>query len=140
MSQGTREGMPNIFPALSYRDAPAALDWLTDAFGFEKGLVVPGPEGTIVHAEMSLGPGVIMLASAEDAMGWMSPRDLPGVNQTISVYVEDVNAHYERAKAAGAEIVLDIADTNYGSRGYSARDLEGHFWNFGTYHPWTYQP
>ena len=136
MPKNAHDGMPNIFPFLRYQDAPAALEWLVSAFGFEKQMVVPGPDGTIAHAQMRLGPGVIMLGSAkDDALGMKRPRDLAGVNQGVYVYVETVDAHYERAKAAGSEIVLELKDTDYGSREYSARDLEGHLWSFGTYYP-----
>ncbi len=133
MSQEKQEGKPNIFPFLRYQDAPAAVEWLARVFGFEKQMVVPGPGGTIRHAQMRFGPGVIMLGSVRDDA--RSPRDLPAVNQGIYVYVEDMTSHYARAKASGAEIVRDLEDTDYGSREYSARDLEGHLWSFGTYRP-----
>ncbi len=138
MSQHTPKGNPNIFPYMCYQDAPAAIEWLTRAFGFEKQMVVPAPDGSISHAEMVFGPGVIMLGSMkDDAQEMKSPRKLHGVNQAIYVYVEEIDAHYDRAKAAGAEIVRELADTDYGSREYSARDLEGHIWSFGTYLPVT---
>jgi uncharacterized glyoxalase superfamily protein PhnB len=125
---------PNIFPALRYQDGPAAVEWLARAFGFEKQMVVPGPEGTIAHAQLSFGPGVIMLGSAREEPG--RPNPWATVKQGIYVYVADVDAHYARAKAAGAEIVRDLANTDYGSREYSARDFEGHLWSFGSYDPW----
>lgn len=129
-------GNSNIFPFLRYQDARAALAWLASAFGFEEQLVVPGPNGTIAHAQMRLGPGVIMLGSMrDDDLGMKSPRQLSGVNQGIYVFVEDVDAHFARAKAASAEIVRTLADTDHGSREYCARDLEGHLWSFGTYLP-----
>jgi uncharacterized glyoxalase superfamily protein PhnB len=128
--------MPNIFPFLRYQDASAAVEWLVRAFGFEKRMVAQGSDGTIAHAELSLGPGIIMLGPAKDDMLRMkSPRDLPAVNQGIYVWIEDVDAHCDRAKAAGAEIVRGPEDTEYGSREYTARDLEGHLWSFGTYYP-----
>lgn len=127
---------PNIFPCLRYEDAPAAIDWLVRAFGFEKQLIVPNPDGTIAHAELRLGPGRIMLGSArEDFMGMKNPRKLGGINQSIYIAIADVDGHYRRARDAGAEIVLDLHDTDYGSRDYSARDPEGHLWSFGTYMP-----
>jgi len=124
-----------IYPALYYSDAPAALAWLARAFGFEQRLAVPGDEGTIRHAEMTLGPGVIMLGTADPARGMCSPRDLAGTHQSICIYVEDPDAHYARARAAGAEIVAELTDKDYGSRDYTVRDLEGHLWTFGTYRP-----
>jgi uncharacterized glyoxalase superfamily protein PhnB len=122
---------PNIFPALRYENGNAAIDWLGKAFGFEKQMVVPGPDGGVAHAQLSFGSGMIMLGSGKHEPG--NPWDQ--VPQGIYVYVEDVDAHYRRAKAAGAEIVRDLQDTDYGSREYSARDLDGHLWSFGTYHP-----
>ena len=138
MATSTRVSVPNIFPCLSYRDAPAAMEWLTRAFGFETLMAVPGADGTIEHAEMKLGPGVIMLGSEKkDSPRWLSPRHLDGMNQCIYVCLDEVDAHYTRAKAAGAEIMQEIEDTHYGSRGYMARDPEGHVWYFGTYLPET---
>ena len=125
---------PTIYPCLLYRDAPAAMLWLTKAFGFNEMMRVPDEDGTIRHAEMNLGPGVIMVGTARPASGWVSPLDLPAVNQTISVYVEDVDAHHDRAVAAGAEITFPLKTESYG-RGYSCKDLEGHTWSFGDYHP-----
>jgi uncharacterized glyoxalase superfamily protein PhnB len=124
---------PNIFPALRYEDGPAAVEWLGKAFGFEKQMVVPGPDGTIAHAQLAFGPGVVMLGSAVEEPG--KPNPWARVKQGIYVYVADVDAHYRRAKAAGAEIVRELQDTDYGAREYSARDPEGHLWSFGTYRP-----
>ena len=127
-------GQPTIFPCLYYNDAPAAIEWLARVFGFTKRLIVPGEPGTIVHAEMSYGASVILPRSARPAMGLSSPQDLPGVNQMISVYVEDPDAHYAQAKAAGAEITQELNDEVHG-RGYGAKDLEGNLWYFGNYRP-----
>jgi uncharacterized glyoxalase superfamily protein PhnB len=130
--------MPNspvIYPVLSYRDAPAAIRFLHAAFGFETLMEVPNPDGTIAHAEMSLDGAVIMLGSEKSDMGWTSPLGLPAVNQTVYIALDDPDVHCARAKAAGAEIVREPQDTDYGSREYGARDLEGHHWSFGTYRP-----
>ena len=124
-----------IYPALSYRDAAAAIDWLGRAFGFEQIMAAPGPDGAIAHAELRLGDGIIMLGTAQPERGWRSPRDLPGSNQTLYVYLPDPDAHCARARAAGATIVREPNDTDYGSREYAATDLEGHEWSFGTYRP-----
>jgi uncharacterized glyoxalase superfamily protein PhnB len=128
----------NIYPSLTYDDAAAAIEWLCRAFGFRKRLVVPGEAGTVVHSELSLGPGVIMVSSPKPETGRVGPRDLPGVHQTVCVHVEDPDAHFAQARAAGAEIVQDLRDEEYGSRGYMARDIEGNLWYFGTYRPGTY--
>jgi uncharacterized glyoxalase superfamily protein PhnB len=115
---------PNIYPFLRYADAGAALEWLKTAFGFEERAVYrEGDDGPIHHAEISLGPGIVMFG----------PGDAD--DHGIYVAVDDADAHYERAKAAGAEIVREIEDTDYGSREYTARDLEGNVWSFGTYRP-----
>lgn len=132
-----------IIPALLYRDAPAAVEWLCRAFGFEKHLVVPGPDNTIAHAELSFGNGMIMLGSVRDSeFGRLMAQPAEIGNretQTAYVIVADADTHYARAKSAGAEIIMDIKDEDYGGRGYSCRDPEGHIWNFGTYDPWDAQ-
>ena len=129
---------PAIVPCLSYRDAPAAIAWLKEAFGFTENMVVPGPDDTIAHAQLSLGNGMVMVGSErDDELQMRIPCDLGGVTQSIYVVVEDADAHYAQAVAAGAEIVRELEDTPYGSRDYSARDPEGHLWNFGTYQPST---
>ena len=125
-------------PCVFYRDASAAIDWLVHAFGFDKRLVVPGDDGSIVHSELSFGDGVIMVGSAKPERGWVSPRDLPALNQIISVMVDDPDAHCARAKSAGAEILQEPKDEDYGARGYLARDPEGNQWYFGTYRPGTH--
>jgi len=142
MAQRSLDNAPNIFPEIVYDDAPAALEWLADAFGFVKGEVIYGPNGTIAHAEMHLGAGTIMPKSPmpEAEFGMKSPRALAGIHQCLYVAVEDPDAHYEQAKAAGAVIVLEPFDTDYGARNYTSRDLEGHLWSFGTYWPRAANP
>lgn len=132
MNAPTHDPAPNIFPALKYKDGPAAVDWLERVFGFEKQMVVPGPDNTVAHAELRFGPGFIMVGSARPA-----DKDNPWANEPVGiyVYVEDVKTHHDRAKAAGAQIVRPLHETEYGSREYSVRDLEGHLWSFGTYRP-----
>jgi uncharacterized glyoxalase superfamily protein PhnB len=138
MAERTR---PNVIPTLRYREAAAAIDWLCAAFGFERHLVVAGEGGSIAHAQLTCGNGMIMLGSAaDDEFGRLqkTPLEVGGVGtQSPYVIVPDADAHYERAKAAGAVIVYDIRDEDYGGRGYSCRDPEGHLWNFGSYDPWA---
>ncbi len=126
------EGPQDLFPALRYRDGRRAIDWLCAAFGFTTRLEVPGPEGAIAHAELELGPGILMLGSSPD-----DPATNPwaGARQGTCVAIGDVDAHCARAKAAGARVLQQPQDTPYGSRGYTALDLEGHLWTFGTYRP-----
>jgi uncharacterized glyoxalase superfamily protein PhnB len=135
--EGTSRG-GRIIPALRYRDAAAAIDWLCDAFGFARKMVVPGTSGRVAHAELTLGNGMIMLGDVETEYGRLVAAPVKGepVTQGIYVVVEDADAHYARVKAAGAEIVLDIKTQDYGGRDYTVRDLEGHVWTFGTYDPW----
>ncbi len=132
------ERMPTLCAALTYRDAATAINWLVSAFGFIQRMAVSSDDGNIAHAELSYGHNVIMVGSSKSEQGWLSPRDLPGVNQTLYLTVDDLDQHYERAKAGGAEIVKPPYDTEYGSREYSCRDLEGHYWSFGTYRPGSF--
>lgn len=138
MTTSTRALGPTITPALFYRDAAKAIDWLAEAFGFRKRMVVNGEAGAVAHAELSLGDGVVMLGTAQPDKGWMSPDGLAGVSVCVCIFVEDVDAHHDRARAAGATIVMEPHDTSYGSRAYSARDFEGHHWEFGNYRPGNY--
>ncbi len=142
MSNKAKNTRATVIPCLRYRDAPAAIKWLCENFGFEKQLVVPNDDGTIAHAQLSFGNGMIMLGSVlevETEFGRLikQPDEIGGAEtQSAYVVVSDADAVYMRAKDAGAEIVIDIKDEDYGGRGFSCRDLEGHLWNFGTYDPW----
>ena len=140
MAPTTDTGSP-IIPTLRYRDAPAAIEWLRDAFGFSVHLVVPGEAGQIRHAQLTFGNGMIMLGSArDDVFGRIQvpPDSLnPTVSQSPYIIVADVDAHCERARSLGAIIVLEPEDQDYGGRAYSCRDPEGNLWNFGTYDPWN---
>jgi len=120
---------PNIFPALRYEDAPAAIDWLVDAFGFEKQAVFANPDGSIAHAQLQLGPAVVGLSSAHKIPG----NPWSGVKQGIYVHVADVDTHHARAVAAGATIIMPLKDMEYGSRECGISDIDGHLWGFGTY-------
>jgi uncharacterized glyoxalase superfamily protein PhnB len=119
---------PHVIPFLRYDDARAALQWLARAFGFEEQAVYDGPDGAVAHAVMRWGTGMIMLGSSTrkaDPLRMKTARELGAVNQGIYVHVPEVDAHYERAKAAGAEILLPVTDMEYGSREYAAREIEG---------------
>ena len=138
MSESTRGS--SIIPALRYADAPAAIDWLCQALGFEKHVVLAGEDGVIHHAQLTFGNGMIMLGSARDdeySATQKSPAEIGGFNtQSPYLIVADVDAHHARAVAAGAEIVMPLADQGYG-KGYTCRDPEGHLWSFGDYDPWA---
>lgn len=129
-----------VIPGLRYTDAGTTIEWLCQAFGFEKHLVVPGENGTIEHAQLTFGNGMIMLGSARsDEYGQMikQPSEVDGAEtQAPYLIVDDVDVHYARAKDAGARIVLEPEDQSYGGRLYTCRDPEGHLWSFGTYDPW----
>jgi uncharacterized glyoxalase superfamily protein PhnB len=141
MSAPATDGRPTIYPAIRYKDAPAAIEWLGRALGFTPHFVVPGPDGTISHAELSFDSGMIMLGSAKnDDFRIKTPLEAGGVTQTLYVYTSDPDTLYARAKAADAEIVYELRDTEYGSREFAVRDLEGHFWSFGTYLPGPKSP
>jgi uncharacterized glyoxalase superfamily protein PhnB len=139
MSTLTQDTKATVIPCLRYRNAPAAIEWLCQTFGFEQQLVVPNQDGTIAHAQLSFGNGMIMLGSVLDTEfgRLMKQPDEIGGAETQSAYVVVANADelYECAKSAGAEIVIEIKDEDYGGRDFSCRDLEGHLWNFGTYDP-----
>jgi uncharacterized glyoxalase superfamily protein PhnB len=126
-----------IFPMLSYADAVAAIEFLCSAFGFEEQFRMPMPDGTIGHAELSLHGHTVMLASPWTPTGLVSPRDLAGVHSQLYLVVDDVDAHFERARAKGAVVVAEPTDQPHGSRTYRALDPEGHRWIFGSPLPAT---
>jgi uncharacterized glyoxalase superfamily protein PhnB len=119
-----------VWPALRYRDARAAIRFLTEAFGFEE-LVVYGEGDRVDHAELRwpAGGGVMLGSAREDS----SIKSLPPGTGAIYLVTDDPDALYERAKAAGAEMFLELTDTDYGSRDFGVRDPEGVLWSFGTY-------
>ena len=140
MATGAKDTGSTIIPTLRYNDAATAVDWLCDAFGFEKHLVVPGEGGDITHAQLVFGNGMVMIGSARnDTFGQfqapLSALDAP-VSQSPYIIVADVDAHHAKAVSAGAKIVMEPEDQEYGGRLYSCRDREGNLWNFGSYDPW----
>jgi uncharacterized glyoxalase superfamily protein PhnB len=140
MPNSTLHSPSTIMPTLRYRDASAAIDWLCTVFGFDRHGVYPGPDNTIGHAELTLGGGMIMLGSYKDdayGRGFRAPGELGDV-ETRSAYVvvDDADAVYARAKAAGGKIVRELKNTDYGSREFTVKDHDGHSWTVGTYNPW----
>lgn len=127
--------MQTIFPILRYDDARAAIRSLCATFGFVELFSVPESGEIVRHAQLKLGANIIMLGSVRPGEGMASPRVLGAATQALCVYVDDLDAHFERARAAGAEITSPPKDTDFGSREYHVRDLEGHLWTFGTYLP-----
>jgi len=142
MSITPKRTRANVIPCLRYRDAPAAIAWLCATFGFEQQLVVPGENGTIVHAQLSFGNGMIMLGSASNNNVYgklmVQPDEIDGrQTQSVCVVVDDADAVYQRVLQAGAAIIIDIEDADYGGRGFTCRDLENHVWSIGTYDPFA---
>ena len=130
----------SIIPCLRYRNALGMIEWLCEAFGFQQHAVYAEGD-TVHHAQLVYGNGMVMLGSTSNAGEWgkaiVQPDEIGGrETQSACVIVADADAHYARAVAAGATIVIDIADQPYGGRGYSCRDPEGHLWWFGSYDPW----
>jgi uncharacterized glyoxalase superfamily protein PhnB len=123
---------PTVFPTLSYDDAQGAIDFLVEAFGAERHAVYGGDDGTIQHAELRFGNGIVMLGT--------SNAEMPATRGSGGLYiaVDEPDEHHRRARAAGAEIVRELHDTEYGSRQYAAKDPEGTTWYFGTYQPFAY--
>jgi uncharacterized glyoxalase superfamily protein PhnB len=124
-----------------YRNAQAAIEWLEKVFGFARHAVYAAPDGTILHAELSLGGGMVMLGSArDDELGtrFKTPAELGGV-ETRSQYIvtADADIAFARAVAAGAEVLRPLSNTEYGSREFAVRDPEGYTWTAGSYDPWA---
>ena len=135
------ESRSTVIPALRYRNAPGAIDWLCQVFGFERHAVYANPDGTVAHAELALNGGMIMLGAAkedEHSQRFRSPDELNGA-ETRGVYivVADADQVHARAVAAGATIVRPLQNTDYGSREFAVKDPEGHSWSAGTYDPWA---
>lgn len=134
-----------LIPCLRYRDAPAAIDFLCAAFGFQRHAVHADPEdATIIHhAQLTLDGNMIMLGGArgdesEELYGWKTPAEAGGITMCVCAVVDDPDAHHARAAAAGAEIVRAPYDNQgYPGRAYDARDPEGNVWNFGSYDPFA---
>ncbi|MBQ1540785.1 glyoxalase [Caulobacter sp. CCUG 60055] len=130
MSQPARR--PALISAVVYKDPKAALQWLQDAFGFEMAMLITDQDGNLAHSEMRFRNGVVMIGNEWSAQH-RSPANLGGLNtQTVHVQMdEDIDAHCERARKAGAEILIEPETQFYGDRTYRARDPEGHIWTFG---------
>ena len=137
MPKNPPENTPRISPYLLYEDVAGALDWLAKAFGFRERLRLPEEQGKIVHAEMELADGVIMMGNRGG--DFRNPKQLGHVTQHLYVYVDNVDEHYEHAKRAGATILAEPEDQFYGDRRYGAEDPEGHQWYFAQ-HVWDVAP
>jgi uncharacterized glyoxalase superfamily protein PhnB len=128
-------GQVTMYPILGYQDLGAAIDWLCRVFGFAPLEVMRNEDGSYAHVELRLGAGVIMPTTTRDQTNPENPWEGPIGTQGLYVALDGIEAHYERAAAEGAEIVRPLATTDWGSQEYTARDLEGNLWAFGTYRP-----
>ena len=133
-----------IIPGLRYRNAMEMIEWLCKAFGFEKHAVYAGPDGVVMHSELTFGNGMIMVGSVNNrtpSSRLMRQPDEIGGAETQAPYlvVSDVDAIYASAKRAGAKMVLDLEEKDYGGKAFSCSDPEGHVWHFGSYDPWESQ-
>jgi uncharacterized glyoxalase superfamily protein PhnB len=139
MSSIPKQTLCTVVPCMRYRDAPAAIEWLCDTFGFEPQLVVPNEDGSIAHAQLSFGNSMVMLSSVFDTEFGRLMKQPSEVGQFVTqssyLVVNDADLVYGRALEAGAKILLDIKDEEYGGRGFTCRDPEGHIWSIGTYDP-----
>jgi uncharacterized glyoxalase superfamily protein PhnB len=130
-----------LIPSLRYRDAPAAIAWLEQAFGFERHAVYDGPDGTVAHAELRFGNGLVMLGSASNESPlrhlYVTPAEIGGrVTSPLYLIVKDCEQAYTRALAAKAEVMMEIKTMEYGGKAFTVRDPEGYLWSVGEYSPW----
>ena len=131
MPMNPPENMTRVTPNIFYDDVESALEFLSKTFGFETRMSIPGSDDQIIHAEMQIQDGVIMMSPAADNESWASPQSQSGrVTQSLFVYVDDVDEHCSKARSTGAEIVSELEDMFWGDRTYVATDLEGHRWTF----------
>ena len=127
------DGYPRVSPYLCVNGGTAALDFFKSVFGATERMRMPAPDGRIGHAELQFGDSVIMLADEYPEMGIRSPRAVGGTPVTISVYVEDVDAVFNRAVAAGAKSLRAVETQFYGDRSGQFEDPFGHRWSVATH-------
>ena len=129
-----------IISGMRYKDAPSAINWLCNAFGFKEHLIIPDEDNMIVHAQLTIGHGMIMVGSLIDdefIKHQKPPSSLDGYNsQSPYIIVEDIDKHYNRAVEAGAEVIIPLKEQEYGGKLYSCKNPEGYLWHFGSYNPW----
>jgi uncharacterized glyoxalase superfamily protein PhnB len=141
MTTYAKDCKSTVIPGLRYRNAKAMIEWLVASFGFEKQAVYAGPNGVVMHAELTFGNGMIMIGSVDNgtaASNLLKQPDEIGGAETQAPYlvVSDIDALYARAKAAGARMVADLETKEYGGKAFTCADPEGHIWHVGTFDPW----
>ena len=133
-----------VVPVVRYRNIPAAITWLCHAFGFEEHRIVYNDNGVTSFAQLTFGTAMVMIAPIRGPafpILFKQPDEIGGAEtQVCYFFVPDAHAHSARAKAAGAEFIVDKVDRVKGASGYLCRDPEGHLWSFGTYNPWQPHP
>jgi uncharacterized glyoxalase superfamily protein PhnB len=144
MAQFAKDCRSSVIPAMRYRNCLAAIEWLCTALGFEKNAVYMGEGETVAHAQLTFGNGMIMLGSVPNPgdttvhgklMAQPDEIDMRET-QTACLIVSDADAIYASAKAAGAVMLMDLKEMDYGGKAFTCRDPEGHVWSIGTYDPW----
>jgi PhnB protein len=133
MTSPVPEGYPRVMPYLIVDGASEAIDFYTQVLGASERMRMPGPDGRLGHAELELGDSVIMLADENPEMGARGPRSVGGSPVTIHVYVDDVDAAFERALQAGAKTLQAVDDRFYGDRAGQLEDPFGHHWSLATH-------
>lgn len=144
MNNYARECKSTVIPGLYYRDAKTMIEWLCETFGFEKQLVVAGPNNAVMHSQLTFGNGMIMVGSVASGTPRSAPIRHPdeiggAETQMLSLIVTDCTELYAKAKAAGAKILSQLEKKDFGGEAFTCSDPEGHIWSFVTYNPWEAQ-
>jgi uncharacterized glyoxalase superfamily protein PhnB len=141
MSGVPKSTTATVIPALHYRDAKAAIEFLCKAYGFRKFSSYEDDDGIVMHAELTFGAGMVMLGQSKKDTDYgrllTQPSEAGGVTMSVYLIVDDCDAHFARARTAGAVIVREPVTQDYGGRDYTCKDPEGNVWTFGTYDPWA---
>jgi len=145
MTTSAKNSKSTVIPGLRYRNAMEMIEWLCRAFGFEKQAVYAGPDGVVMHSQLTFGNGMMMVASVisgTPVSKLLKQPDEIGGAETQSPYlvVSDIDTIYASAKIAGATMVIDLAEKEHGGKAFTCSDPEGHVWSVGTYDPWEAQP
>ena len=145
MSNFAKNCRSTVIPGLRYRRAPEMIDWLCKTFGFEKQAVYATPDGKVMHSQLTFGNGMIMIGSVDNGSPasklMRQPDEIDGAEtQSSYLIVDNIEAMYAGAKASGAEMIFDLEEKDYGGKGFTCRDPEGHIWHIGTYDPWEPLP
>ena len=144
MTTSAKNCKSTVIPGLRYRNAMEMIEWLCRAFGFEKQAVYAGPDGVVMHSQLTFGNGMIMVGSVNNRTPLSNlekqPEEIGGAEtQTPYLVVSDIDAIYASAKIAGAKMVIDLQEKDYGGKAFSCSDPEGHVWHVGNFDPWETQ-